>query len=123
MKPCAPVTSNVALSGPELFSCSSLTMLRPPANPTNAVGELFILSLQGSLPRPRPESHQRSWWIVHTQPTRDPAPESLESNSCENPPGKGSRSFCPASKSGRRDSANSPTGRLGIFHSCLQHCS
>ena len=34
----------------------------------NAVGGSFILSLR-KIPAPiRPESHQRSWWIVHTQP-------------------------------------------------------
>src|SRR5256885_2152073 len=37
-------------------------------NPTNAVGGSFIHSLhRDALP---PESHQRSWWIVHTQPTQ-----------------------------------------------------
>src|SRR6185436_16734626 len=63
-------------------------------NPTNAVGELFILSLGDAQPAassqilptalvdcsysawqtrnqpPLTESHQRSWWIVHTQPRR-----------------------------------------------------
>src|SRR6185503_19316658 len=63
-------------------------------NPTNAVGGLFILSLQDAQPAassripptqlvdcsysayktrnraPLPESHQRSWWIAHTQPRR-----------------------------------------------------
>jgi len=42
-------------------------------NPTNAVGGLFTLGLQNSSRRPFPESHQRSWWIVHTQP--NPVPE------------------------------------------------
>ena len=36
-------------------------------NPTNAVGGTFILSLQWGLGGR--ESHQRSWWIVHTQAT------------------------------------------------------
>src|SRR5207247_989843 len=39
-------------------------------NPTNAVGGLFILSLQKLATARLPESHQRSWWIVHTQPTK-----------------------------------------------------
>src|SRR2546427_7552803 len=39
-------------------------------NPTNEVGGLFILSLQRDWARTPPESHQRSWWIVHTQPTK-----------------------------------------------------
>jgi hypothetical protein len=39
-------------------------------NPTNAVGGSFILDLQQRQPLPHPESHQRSWWIVHTQPTK-----------------------------------------------------
>src|SRR2546425_13321241 len=42
------------------------------SNPTNAVGGSFILSLQRRLMRARPESHQRSWWIVHTLPTETP---------------------------------------------------
>src|SRR3989442_1325870 len=37
--------------------------------PPTAVGGSFILSLQRRLMRVRHESHQRSWWIVHTQPT------------------------------------------------------
>src|SRR2546425_11524811 len=41
----------------------------PVPNPTNAVGGSFILSLQRRALGPRPESHQRSWWTVHTQPT------------------------------------------------------
>src|SRR2546426_427441 len=40
-------------------------------NPTNAVGGSFILSLQKGWTHPGPKSHQRSWWIVHTQPTCD----------------------------------------------------
>src|SRR6185295_2576132 len=40
-------------------------------NPTNAVGGSFILSLHATPASGSPESHQRSWWIVHTQPTRD----------------------------------------------------
>src|SRR5882724_6509 len=61
-------------------------------NPTNAVGGSFILSLQRAgacasripptqlvvrsysaykgLEHARPESHQRSWWFVHTQPKK-----------------------------------------------------
>ncbi len=39
-------------------------------NPTNAVGGSFILGLHGTMGR-HPESHQRSWWIVDTRPTRD----------------------------------------------------
>src|SRR2546427_7552804 len=39
-------------------------------NPTNEVGGLFILSLQRDWARTPPKSHQRSWWIVHTQPTK-----------------------------------------------------
>src|SRR6185436_8670722 len=43
----------------------------PFGNPTNAVGGLFIFSLPGQAAAPaRFESHQRSWWIVHTQPTQ-----------------------------------------------------
>src|SRR6185369_18075871 len=43
----------------------------PLPNPTNAVGGSFILSLQGETgARSAPKSHQRSWWILHTQPTR-----------------------------------------------------
>jgi hypothetical protein len=37
-------------------------------NPTNAVGGSFIHGLQTKLPVLDPESHQRSWWIVHTRP-------------------------------------------------------
>ena len=37
-------------------------------NPTNEVGGSFILSLP-KRPPGFPKSHQRSWWIVHTQPT------------------------------------------------------
>jgi hypothetical protein len=40
-------------------------------NPTNAVGGSFILGLQERLRLTHPGSHQRSWWIVHTRPTRD----------------------------------------------------
>src|SRR5215470_5144995 len=40
-----------------------------PANPTNAVGGLFIPSLQRTTRASSGKSHQRSWWIVHTQPT------------------------------------------------------
>ena len=39
-------------------------------NPTNAVGGSFILSLHRECRSVVPEYHQRSWWIVHTQPTR-----------------------------------------------------
>ena len=43
-------------------------------NPTNAVGGSFIFSLQRTPAHVRvPESHQRSWWIVHIQPTDSPA--------------------------------------------------
>src|SRR6185436_10926194 len=38
-------------------------------NPTNAVGGSFIPNLQATCTRLGLESHQRSWWIVHTQPT------------------------------------------------------
>src|SRR5678815_5932100 len=38
-------------------------------NPTNAVGGSFIHNLQRRTTLAAPESHQRSWWIVHTQPT------------------------------------------------------
>src|SRR2546426_10172494 len=38
------------------------------ANLTSSLDRSFILSLQRRVPRPRRESHQRSWWIVHTQP-------------------------------------------------------
>src|SRR5437773_1231497 len=41
-------------------------------NPTNAVGGSFILSLQRSLRTHLRKSHQRSWWIVHTQPQKKP---------------------------------------------------
>src|SRR2546429_390561 len=37
-------------------------------NPTNAVGGSFILSQQKLATARLPEFHQRSWWIVHTQP-------------------------------------------------------
>jgi hypothetical protein len=33
------------------------------------VGGSFIIGLRKTDERPGPESHQRSWWIVHTQPT------------------------------------------------------
>src|SRR6185503_19561338 len=47
------------------------------ANPTNGVGGSFILSLHPEGRDPR-ESHQRSWWIVHTQPTsRGPRPSRI----------------------------------------------
>jgi hypothetical protein len=36
-------------------------------NPTNAVGGSFIRGLQTKL-RLGLKSHQRSWWIIHTQP-------------------------------------------------------
>src|SRR5215831_17315351 len=39
-------------------------------NPTNAVGGSFILSLKERRILLPGESHQRSWWIVHTQPQR-----------------------------------------------------
>ncbi len=43
------------------------------SNPTNAVGGSFILDLQNAAARQPPaslKSHQRSWWIVHTRPTK-----------------------------------------------------
>jgi hypothetical protein len=39
-------------------------------NPTNAVGGSFILCLHGDT-WGGPESHQRSWWIVHIRPGSD----------------------------------------------------
>src|SRR5262249_14802547 len=40
-------------------------------NPTNAVGGSFIFSLRRTAAHRRfSKSHQRSWWIVHTQPRR-----------------------------------------------------
>src|SRR4029077_14696193 len=51
------------------YSAYKPTGVRPVPNPTNAVGGSFILSLQADWRTPRPESHHRSWWIVHTQPT------------------------------------------------------
>jgi hypothetical protein len=53
-------------------SCSAYKRNRRPfvLNPTNAVGGSFILSLQERPAAIRPESHQRSWWIVHTRPER-----------------------------------------------------
>src|SRR2546430_312725 len=59
----------------QLVDCSYSTyrnswQARLPPNPTNAVGGLFILNLQKQLAgSASPKSHQRSWWIVHTQPT------------------------------------------------------
>jgi hypothetical protein len=57
----------------QLVDCSYSAYInaaeRPVPNPTNAVGGSFILSLQNDCRTPRPESYQRSWWIVHTQPT------------------------------------------------------
>jgi hypothetical protein len=38
-------------------------------NPTNEVGGWFILSLLRATKRDS-ESHQRSWWMIHTQPTK-----------------------------------------------------
>ena len=35
-------------------------------NPTNAVGGSFIHNLQRRTTLAAPESHQPSWWIVHT---------------------------------------------------------
>src|SRR6266851_3218473 len=47
-------------------------------NPTNAVGGSFILWLQRNGRGRVPESHQRSWWIVHTLATmQQPAPRFL----------------------------------------------
>src|SRR5882724_10872312 len=51
------------------YSAYRTTRGRPVPNPTNAVGGSFILSLQDDSRGPRSKSHQRSWWIVHTQPT------------------------------------------------------
>src|SRR6266436_8283963 len=57
----------------QLVDCSySAYILHQPRslpNPTNAVGGLFILSLHTASAARAPESHQRSWWIVHTPPT------------------------------------------------------
>src|SRR6185503_609514 len=57
----------------QLVDCSYLAYnegTRPAfPNPTNAVGGSFILGLQRRNSTCRPESHQRSWWIVHTRPT------------------------------------------------------
>src|SRR2546426_945869 len=53
-------------------SYSAYKNWRPHVSPnsTNAVGGSFILSLQKLATARLPESHQRSWWIVHTQPTK-----------------------------------------------------
>jgi hypothetical protein len=48
-------------------------------NPTNAVGGPFILNLYRPNLRAS-QSHQRSWWFVHTQPTRNLRAPGLESH-------------------------------------------
>src|SRR5262245_10640731 len=50
------------------------------ANPTNAVGGSFILSLRSGARQLTPESHQPRWWIVHTQPTTEGQPPLRESH-------------------------------------------
>jgi hypothetical protein len=49
------------------FPAYNQSASEPVPNPTNAVGGSFIPSLHIGC-HARPESHQRSWWIVHTQP-------------------------------------------------------
>src|SRR2546427_934031 len=51
------------------YSTYEVTQAGSVPNPTNAVGGWFILNLRGDSGRLRPKSHQRSWWMVHTQPT------------------------------------------------------
>src|SRR6185503_16727116 len=69
----------------------------PFRNPTNAVGGSFITSLQDARPNALPESHQRSWWIVHNQPTRRAAERPFR-----NPTNAVGGSFIPAYKTRRR---------------------
>ena len=60
-----------AVGGSFIYSLhDQARQIRSP-NPTNAVGGSFIYSLHDEARQdPFPESHQRSWWIVHIQPTR-----------------------------------------------------
>src|SRR2546425_1044488 len=52
------------------YSAYKTTGITAVPNPTNTVGGWFILGLQNDWHHGRPESHQRSWWMVHTRPTK-----------------------------------------------------
>ena len=59
-----------AVGGSFILSLQDGARARPVPNPTNAVGGSFILGLHRREPHAGSKSHQRSWWIVHTQPTQ-----------------------------------------------------
>src|SRR6266550_8740891 len=89
-------------------------MLLP--NPTNEVGGSFILCLQKRLSHAPPKSHQRSWWIVHTLPTKKAV-----ACSSQIPPTKLVDRSYSAYKKGCRMLVPNPTNEVGgSFILCLQ---
>src|SRR5215813_12544089 len=65
---CGPAIPPTQLVNGSYSAYGSASALRS-CNPTNAVGEWFILSLRKRKRAAVLQSHQRSWWMVHTQPT------------------------------------------------------